>query len=163
MQEPDNENTDGTRQHAVADAGKKMYYSITEVCAATGLKPHILRYWENEFSLLRPKKNSGGKRVYREKDIETVVRIKRMLSEEKYTLQGAKDKLSEERRELRAGGSAAAKKRGEAAAAAKESTTPEPAPVNDNAGGTGDGGSGNKALLSSIRDGLSEVLGLLET
>jgi len=73
----------------------------------TGIEPHILRYWEKEFSLLHPKKNSGGKRAYKEKDIESIVEIKRLLEEEKYTLQGAKSKLLDERRERRTGCSAA--------------------------------------------------------
>jgi len=75
----------------------KMYYSISEVCRATNLEPHVLRYWESEFSMLRPKKNRGGKRAYKDKDIEIICRIKRLLYEEKYTITGAKQKLAEER------------------------------------------------------------------
>jgi DNA-binding transcriptional MerR regulator len=103
MQISDEKNTgnDDQPEAATAGIGKKMYYSISEVCALTGIEPHILRYWEREFSLLRPKKNSGGKRAYKEKDIEAIVKIKRMLEEEKYTLHGAKDKLLDERRERR--------------------------------------------------------------
>ena len=82
-------------------AGKKMYYSISEVCAMTGLEPHILRYWEAEFSKLRPKKNSAGKRAYRDKDIELIGQIKRLLHDEKYTLDGAKKKIADERKSLR--------------------------------------------------------------
>jgi len=112
MQESDEENTDDGRQSAIAAGiGKKMYYSISEVCAMTGVEPHILRYWEKEFSLLRPKKNSGGKRAYKEKDIEIIIKIKRLLEEENYTLQGAKSKLLDERRERRTGVSATAAKR----------------------------------------------------
>jgi DNA-binding transcriptional MerR regulator len=104
MQVSDETNADGGQTGSeTAAKGKKMYYSISEACAMTGIEPHILRYWEKEFSLLRPKKNSGGKRAYKEKDIEAIVRIKHMLEDEKYTLQGAKSKLLDERRERRLG------------------------------------------------------------
>lgn len=73
---------------------KKTYYSIREVCDQTGLEPHVLRYWESEFSLLRPKKNRAGNRAYREKDIEIILNIKRLLYDEQYTIPGAKKKLS---------------------------------------------------------------------
>lgn len=74
---------------------QKTYYSIREVCTKTGLEPHVLRYWESEFSLLRPKKNRAGNRAYREKDIETIGRIKFLLYDEQYTIQGAKKKLNQ--------------------------------------------------------------------
>ncbi len=73
---------------------KKTYYSIREVCEQTGLEPHVLRYWESEFTLLRPKKNRAGNRAYREKDIETIQTIKKLLYEEQYTIPGAKKKLA---------------------------------------------------------------------
>lgn len=74
---------------------KKLYYSISEVCTFTGLEPHVLRYWESEFPQLRPKKNRAGNRAYREKDIEVINYIKHLLYEEKFTIPGAKKKLSE--------------------------------------------------------------------
>jgi len=70
-----------------------MYYSITEVAELTGLKPHILRYWETEFSILHPKKNRAGNRAYRVKDIEIVKLIKRLLYTEGYTIEGAKRQI----------------------------------------------------------------------
>jgi DNA-binding transcriptional MerR regulator len=73
----------------------KVYYSISEVCTQTGLEPHVLRYWESEFPQLRPKKNRAGNRAYREKDIRMVDYIKYLLYEEKYTIPGAKKKLTE--------------------------------------------------------------------
>lgn len=73
----------------------KVYYSISEVCRETGLEPHVLRYWESEFSQLRPKKNRAGNRAYREKDIKIVEYIKYLLYEEKFTIPGAKRKLAE--------------------------------------------------------------------
>lgn len=75
--------------------GKKIYYSISEVCAQTGLEPHVLRYWESEFSQLRPKKNRAGNRAYRDKDIEVIRFIRHLLYEEKFTIPGAKKKLAE--------------------------------------------------------------------
>jgi DNA-binding transcriptional MerR regulator len=74
---------------------KKMYYSISEVCGHTGLEPHVLRYWESEFPQLRPKKNRAGNRAYRTKDIEIIEFIKHLLYEDKFTIPGAKKKLSE--------------------------------------------------------------------
>ncbi len=76
---------------------KKTYYSIREVCQRTGLEPHVLRYWENEFSQLRPKKNRAGNRAYREKDIEVVEAIKALLYEEQFTISGAKRKMAEQK------------------------------------------------------------------
>ena len=77
--------------------GKKTYYSISEVCTRTGLEPHVLRYWETEFSQLRPKKNRAGNRAYRDKDIELIRYIKHLLYEQQFTIPGAKKKLSEPR------------------------------------------------------------------
>lgn len=72
---------------------KKLYYSISEVSQITSLKKYILRYWETEFSELRPAKNRAGKRVYRLNDIKTIFLIKKLLYQEKFTLEGAKRKL----------------------------------------------------------------------
>jgi len=74
---------------------KKLYYSISEVCSMTELEQHVLRYWESEFPQLKPKKNRAGNRAYREKDIEIINYIKHLLYEEKFTITGAKKKLSE--------------------------------------------------------------------
>lgn len=77
---------------------KKAYYSIGDVCELTGLKPHVLRYWETQFSLLRPTKNRAGNRVFRPKDIEVVLLVKHLLYERKYTIEGANRKLKEMRK-----------------------------------------------------------------
>jgi DNA-binding transcriptional MerR regulator len=74
---------------------KKLYYSISEVCALTELEQHVLRYWESEFPQLRPKKNRAGNRAYRDKDIEVIKYIKHLLYEEKFTIPGAKKKIAE--------------------------------------------------------------------
>jgi len=76
----------------------KMYYTISEVCALTNLKPHVLRYWEDEFPTLSPPKNRAGNRAYRVKDIKSIFTIKRLLYEDGFTIAGAKKKLLEIRR-----------------------------------------------------------------
>jgi len=78
---------------------KKAYYSIGEVCDLTALKPHVLRYWETQFDVLHPTKNRAGNRVYRPKDIELILLVKNLLYEQKYTIEGANQKLLDMRRE----------------------------------------------------------------
>ncbi len=73
--------------------GSKLYYSITEVAEIADIEPYILRYWESEFSILHPKKNRAGNRIYRDKDIDIVFLIKYLLYEEGYTIDGAKRKI----------------------------------------------------------------------
>ena len=77
---------------------KKAYYSIGDVCDLTGLKPHVLRYWETQFDVLRPTKNRAGNRVFRPKDIELILLVKNLLYEQKYTIEGANQKLLEMRK-----------------------------------------------------------------
>lgn len=72
---------------------EKLFYKIGEVSQMTGLESYVLRYWETEFPMLKPRKNRGGQRVYLEKDIELILRIKQMLYREGYTIQGAKKRL----------------------------------------------------------------------
>jgi len=72
---------------------KKLYYSISEVSEMTSLKPYVLRYWESEFAELHPSKNRAGNRIYRSNDIKLIQLIKRLLYTEKYTIEGAKQKL----------------------------------------------------------------------
>ncbi len=76
---------------------KKAYYAIGDVCDITGLKPHVLRYWETQFEVLNPTKNRAGNRVFRPKDIELVLLVKNLLYEEKYTIEGARQRLLEMR------------------------------------------------------------------
>lgn len=77
---------------------KKAYYSIGEVCDLTGLKDHVLRYWETQFDVLNPTKNRAGNRVYRPKEIEVILLVKHLLYEEKYTIEGARKKLQDMRK-----------------------------------------------------------------
>ena len=72
---------------------KKLYYSISEVCEMTGLKPHVLRYWETAFPMLTPSKNKAGNRVYDAEDVDMVRAIKRLLYEERFTVEGARARL----------------------------------------------------------------------
>ena len=74
----------------------KLYHSIAEVSAMTGVERYILRFWETEFSALRPHKNRGGNRIYSEKDIKIVNRIKELLRDKRYTIDGAKQILKQE-------------------------------------------------------------------
>ena len=76
----------------------KEYYAIGEVCEITGLKPHVLRYWESQFRLLNPSKNRAGNRAYRRKDIQLIQLVKHLLYTEKFTIEGAKQKLEDLRR-----------------------------------------------------------------
>jgi len=74
---------------------KKLYYSISEVSKLTSLEQYILRYWETEFEQLKPGKNRAGNRIYTNKDIKLILQIKRLLREEKYTIEGDKKILSD--------------------------------------------------------------------
>ena len=78
----------------------KEYYSISEVCDLVGLRPHVLRYWETQFPVLNPSKNRSGNRVYQRKEIKLILYVKHLLYDEKYTVEGAKQKLEQ----LRKGG-----------------------------------------------------------
>ncbi len=73
---------------------KKLYYSISEVCKLTDLKSYVLRYWETEFRELNPPKNRAGNRTYRKKDIDTINKIKELLYDKKFTIEGARNQLA---------------------------------------------------------------------
>jgi DNA-binding transcriptional MerR regulator len=75
---------------------KRLYYKIGEACKALGIQPYVLRYWETEFPALTPSKSRSGQRVYSEKELEVIRRIKELLYEEGYTIAGAKKKLEAE-------------------------------------------------------------------
>ena len=111
---------------------QKLYYSITEVASLLKLKPHVLRYWEKEFGVLRPNRNRAGNRMYSKKDIELVTMIKHLLHEQGLTIEGARRRLAAER------GPQGSKER----TALREVD--------------------RRALLLDIRNELEEVLGLLE-
>src|SRR3954451_6880442 len=81
---------------AKARVQKRLYYKIGEACKALGIQPYVLRYWETEFPALTPSKSRSGQRVYSEKELEIIRRIKELLYEEGYTIAGAKKKLEAE-------------------------------------------------------------------
>ena len=72
---------------------KKLYYSISEVSKITGLKHYVLRYWETEFTQLKPPKNRAGNRTYRQKDIDIIHKIKELLYKKKFTIEGARKQM----------------------------------------------------------------------
>src|SRR4026207_1072889 len=78
----------------------KLYYRIGEVETITEIPAYVLRYWESEFKLVRPKKSPAGQRLYRKADLELVLRIKSLLYDERLTLEGAKKRLRSESRGL---------------------------------------------------------------
>ena len=75
----------------------KEFFSIGDVCELTELKPHVLRYWESQFKGLSPVKNRAGNRVYSRREVEMVMLVKHLLYTEKYTIDGARQKLDESR------------------------------------------------------------------
>lgn len=77
----------------------KLYFRIGEVSRLAGIKPYVLRFWETEFSSLGPKKSGKGHRLYRRKDVELVLEIKRLLYEKRYTIEGARKYLESRGRE----------------------------------------------------------------
>jgi DNA-binding transcriptional MerR regulator len=74
------------------------FFSIGEVCALTDLKPHVLRYWESQFRFLNPAKNRSGNRVYARREVELVLLVKHLLYTEKYTIDGARQKVDQHRK-----------------------------------------------------------------
>ena len=74
---------------------KKLYYSISEVSEITNLKQYVLRYWETEFPQLKPNKNRAGNRIYRTHDIDTIMEIKSLLYDRKFTIKGAQQYLKQ--------------------------------------------------------------------
>jgi DNA-binding transcriptional MerR regulator len=80
----------------------KLYFRIGEVAKIIGVKPYVLRYWETEFTILKPGKTPSRHRLYRRRDVETLLEIKRLLYEEGFTIAGAKKRLKELEREEQA-------------------------------------------------------------
>lgn len=81
------------------DLESRPYRSISEVAELIGVRPHVLRYWETQFSTLRPRKNRAGNRMYRPEEIATLMQIKDLLYARRFTIEGAKKKLVETRQE----------------------------------------------------------------
>jgi DNA-binding transcriptional MerR regulator len=74
------------------------FYSIGEVCTLTDLKPHVLRYWESQFRFLNPAKNRSGNRVYKGREVELIMLVKHLLYTEKFTIDGARQRIDHYRR-----------------------------------------------------------------
>ncbi len=81
------------------DADSKLYRSISEVSEMLDVKPHVLRYWETQFSMLRPKKNRAGNRMYRPDEVKLLLQIRELLYGKRFTIAGARRTLLAERRE----------------------------------------------------------------
>ena len=77
----------------------KLYRSISEVSELVGVKPHVLRYWETRFSMLRPRKNRAGNRMYRPEEVKLLMRIKELLYQRRFTIAGARRRLLDERKD----------------------------------------------------------------
>lgn len=90
----------------------KLYFRIGEVAKLAGIKPYVLRFWESEFSGLGPKKSGTGQRLYRRKDVELVLEIKRLLYEKRFTIEGAR-KVLESKPKREAAKEAPARRQGE--------------------------------------------------
>jgi DNA-binding transcriptional MerR regulator len=78
----------------------KLFYRIGDVSEITGIKPHVLRYWESEFSGLHPRKNRAGQRIYDRRDVELVLEIKTLLYEQRFTISGAKKFLARQHKRM---------------------------------------------------------------
>ena len=78
-----------------AEIPEKRYFRIGEVSAITGIEPYVLRYWQTEFTKIRPSRSRAGQRLYRRRDIEAVLEIKSLLYEQRFTIAGAKRHLEE--------------------------------------------------------------------
>ncbi|MGD0617723.1 MAG: MerR family transcriptional regulator [Bryobacteraceae bacterium] len=82
--------TESAAQASVEEIPDKLYFRIGEVSRLAGIKPYVLRFWETEFPALMPKKSGTGHRLYRRKDVEAVLEIKRLLYEKRFTIEGAR-------------------------------------------------------------------------
>ena len=83
---------------ATKDEPVQEFFSIGDVCNLTDLKPHVLRYWESQFRFLNPAKNRSGNRVYQRREVELIMLVKHLLYTEKYTIDGARQRIEEQRR-----------------------------------------------------------------
>jgi DNA-binding transcriptional MerR regulator len=151
------------RKHALAQAEvvipEKIYFRIGEVSALAKLPTYVLRFWETEFSQLRPTKSSTGQRMYRRRDVEFVIQIRKLLYEDGFTIAGARERLREEARKNRSQNSPANQALNQAANHAviearnePQPGLPFPAPSN---------GEVRKEELQSVRQQLCKVLDLL--
>lgn len=139
------------RKKTESPASPKVYRSIREVSAELDVKPHVLRYWETQFPTLRPKKNRAGNRIYRPEEVALLTRIKELLYAHRFTIEGAKKTLLDEKKPR---GSSKAAKAAAAVPAAAPAPVAAPAmtPVVDRAELAG-----AHAELERLRAALSEL------
>jgi len=135
----------------------KLYFRIGEVSRLTGVKASVLRFWETEFPQLNPKKSGTNQRLYRRKDIELVLEIKRLLWEKRYTIEGARAALAEQRQARR---QERVQRHGAAAQAAGEAAARAPMPVLQRHLFAPDPERA-AAVLDRVRQELREILALL--
>jgi DNA-binding transcriptional MerR regulator len=128
-------------EHQRPEIPDKLYFRIGEVSRLAGIKPYVLRFWETEFSSLGPKKSGKGHRLYRRKDVELVLEIKRLLYEKRYTIEGARKFLEARPREAAGKSSDGAGKKSKRA--------------------QGDLFNDGSPVLDQIRKELSEILAIL--
>ncbi len=96
---PQHEPTRKSAKKAVAPIPDKLYFRIGEVSQLCGLPAYVLRFWETEFSQLKPHKSGTGQRLYRRRDVEMALHVKKLLYEEGYTIPGARQALKAEARQ----------------------------------------------------------------
>jgi DNA-binding transcriptional MerR regulator len=131
---------------AAPEIPDKLYFRIGDVAKLAGIKPYVLRFWETEFRTLEPKKSGTGHRLYRRKDVEQVLEIKRLLYEKRFTIEGARKYLETQ---AKAGGTSGVPQRAAKAKAAKAGSQAQPDLF-------------NAANLDSVRTELREILKLLK-
>ena len=115
------------------DVDQQPYRSISEVSELVGVRPHVLRYWETQFAMLRPRKNRAGNRMYRPEEVKLLMRIKELLYDRRFTIAGARSHLLAQRKE------------------------PAPRPAEVVAGEAE-----RKLLLHEVKAGLKQLLGRLK-
>jgi DNA-binding transcriptional MerR regulator len=132
----------------------KLYFRIGDVARLAGIKPYVLRFWETEFPGLGPKKSGSGHRLYRRKDVEMVLEIKRLLYEQRFTIEGAR-KFLDSRSKQEAAANAAAKPSRRRSKASPDVVKPK---------GQAElfAGADSGAALHSVRKELLEILALLK-
>ena len=140
MGEPATEERPAKRTPKIPD---RLFFRIGDVAELAGVEPYVLRYWETEFSKLRPKKASNGQRQYRRKDVETALEIKRLLYDEGYTIAGARKALKHRAQQ-------------------KKRAAPTPKKQGSLFGEEPSGGAIDREELAAIKQELREILTLLK-
>ena len=127
----------------------KLYFRIGEVARLAGIKPYVLRFWETEFPTLGPRKSGTGHRLYRRKDVELVLEIKRLLYDKRFTIEGARRFLDDRAQDGQTKAESARSGRAKAKAAA---ASPQPALF----------GEADASVLDAVRKELRELADLLK-